>query len=50
MTGPAIVNILAPVPKTAPSAFDSSAGETTAFAKPVIGTKVPAPPNFAIFG
>ena len=33
---------------TKPSALNSIAGETTAFAKPVIGTIVPAPAIFAI--
>ena len=40
MTGPAILNILAPTPKTKPSFLNSIAGDTTAFAKPVIGTYV----------
>ena len=48
MTGPAIVNILAAMPVTKPSALNSIAGETTALAKPVIGTIVPAPAIFAI--
>ena len=48
MTGPAIVNILAAMPVTKPSALNSMAGETTAFAKPVIGTIVPAPAIFAM--
>ena len=50
ITGPAIVNIFAPVPATIPSVFASRAGETTEFAKPVIGTSVPAPACLAIFG
>ncbi len=47
-TGPAIVNIFAAMPRTYPSLLNSIAGETIAFAKPVIGTIVPAPANFAI--
>ena len=50
ITGPAMVKILAPTPKTYPSVFASSAGDTTEFAKPVIGTIVPAPASFASFG
>lgn len=41
MTGPAIMNILAAVPVMKPSLLNSRAGETTAFAKPVMGTRVP---------
>ena len=41
------MNIFAPVPKICPSALNSSAGDTTEFAKPEIGTKHPAPPIFA---
>ena len=41
ITGPAILKMLAPVPITMPSALNSSAGDTTEFAKPVIGTIVP---------
>ena len=48
ITGPAIVNIFAPTPKIYPSLLVSIAGETTAFANPVIGTNVPAPQYFAI--
>lgn len=48
MTGPAIENICAAVPSTKPSCFHSSAGDTTLFAKPVIGTIVPAPACLAI--
>lgn len=47
MTGPATVNIFAPTPRTKPSLRESIAWETTAFAKPVIGTRVPAPPTRA---
>ena len=47
-TGPAIVNIFAPTPITYPSDLYSIAGETIEFAKPVIGTKDPAPANFPI--
>ena len=36
MTGPAIMNILAAVPVMKPSLLNSRAGETTAFAKPMI--------------
>ena len=50
ITGPAMVNILAPTPKTYPSVLASSAGADTAFENPVIGTSVPAPPCFAILG
>ena len=49
ITGPEIMNIFAPSPVIKPSDLNSSAGETTAFAKPVIGTSVPAPPCLAIF-
>ena len=48
MTGPAIVNILAPTPRIYPSETLSIVTELIAFAKPVIGTNVPAPANFAI--
>ena len=48
MTGPATVNIFAPTPKTKPSERASRASEVIEFAKPVIGTRVPAPANFAI--
>lgn len=43
ITGPAMVNILAPVPSTRPSALNSMAALTTALAKPVMGTSDPAP-------
>ena len=43
MTGPAMTNIFAAMPVTMPSALKSIAGETTALAKPVMGTSVPAP-------
>ena len=49
MTGPAIVNIFEPTPRINPSLLDSIAGDTTEFAKPVIGTRVPAPACFAAF-
>ena len=45
-TGPATVNIFAPTPITQPSDLYSIAGETIEFAKPVIGTREPAPANF----
>lgn len=44
ITGPATRNIFVAMPVTYPSALKSMAGETTAFAKPVMGTSVPAPP------
>ena len=47
-TGPATVNILAPSPVINPSLLNSMAGDTMEFAKPVIGTSVPAPATFAI--
>ena len=47
-TGPATVKILAPTPRMSPSLLVSMAGETTAFAKPVTGTRVPAPAKRAI--
>ena len=47
-TGPATVNIFAPTPITYPSDLYSIAGETIEFAKPVIGTKEPAPANLPI--
>jgi hypothetical protein len=50
MTGPAIVNILQPIPNTCPSFLNSIAGATTELANPVIGTNAPAPPNLAIDG
>ena len=45
-----MVNIFAPVPRTYPSVFASSAGATTELANPVMGTTVPAPACFAILG
>jgi len=47
-TGPAIVNIFAPTPIIYPSDLNSIAGDTIEFAKPVIGTRDPAPANFPI--
>ena len=47
-TGPATVNIFPPTPITYPSDLYSIAGETIELAKPVIGTKEPAPANFPI--
>ena len=47
ITGPAIVKIFTPIPKTCPSFWYSIAGDATEFAKPVIGTRVPAPHHFA---
>ena len=47
-TGPATVNIFAPTPITYPSDLYSIAGATIELAKPVIGTKEPAPANFPI--
>ena len=47
ITGPATVNILAAMPVTNPSLLKSMAGDTTALAKPVMGTSVPAPPKRA---
>ena len=47
MTGPAMVNSFAPTPNIKPSLFASIALEQTAFAKPVIGTRVPAFAYFA---
>ncbi len=41
-------NICAAVPRIKPSCLNSRAGDTTEFAKPVIGTIVPAPACFAI--
>ena len=49
ITGPAIRNIFADIPKTIPSFLNSIAGETTEFAKPVMGTMVPAPQYFPSF-
>ena len=48
ITGPAMMNILAPKPVIKPSVLNSIAGELIAFAKPVIGTSVPAPACLAI--
>ena len=39
----------APVPVTQPSALNSTAALTTELAKPVIGTRVPAPARVANF-
>ena len=47
--GPAMRNILAPVPVTRPSALNSMAALTTALAKPVMGTSDPAPAFAASF-
>ena len=47
-TGPATVKIFDPTPTISPSLFVSRAGETTALANPVTGTKVPAPATRAI--
>ena len=38
----------AQVPRMTPSVLNSTAGATTALAKPVMGTRVPAPANFAM--
>lgn len=38
-----MMNIFAPTPETSPSLRNSMAGATTALAKPVMGTSVPAP-------
>ena len=48
MTGPAMVNILAPTPRMKPSVRNSTAGAEMALAKPVMGTNVPAPAAFAM--
>ena len=50
MSGPAIVNILQPIPNTCPSFLYSIAGEAILFANPVIGTSAPAPPKDVISG
>ena len=42
------MKILDPTPSTYPSLTESRASEVTAFEKPVIGTRVPAPAHFAI--
>ena len=47
-TGPATLNILAPIPKTNPSDLYSIAGDTIELEKPVIGTIEPAPATFPI--
>ena len=47
ITGPATINIFAPMPVIRPSLLKSIAGEATALAKPVMGTSVPAPPKRA---
>ena len=43
MIGPATTNIFAAIPVTIPSALNSSAGEATLLANPVMGTMDPAP-------
>ena len=43
-----MIKIFAPSPVTKPSVLNSMAGETTEFAKPVIGIKEPAPANLPI--
>lgn len=43
-----MVNILHPMPNTCPSALYSIAEAATELAKPVIGTRLPAPPNLPI--
>ena len=48
MTGPATTNIFAAMPVMKPSLLQSMAGETTEFAKPVMGTSVPAPAKRAM--
>ena len=45
ITGPAMVKIFAPTPKTWPSFLYSMAGAATELANPVIGTRAPAPPK-----
>ena len=50
ITGPAIVNILAPTPNTWPSFLNSIAAAATELANPVIGTSSPAPANLVILG
>ena len=42
-----MVNIFPPTPMIWPSDLCSIAGDTIAFAKPVIGTREPAPANLA---
>ena len=48
ITGPAITNIFAHIPKTIPSFLNSIAGLAIEFEKPVIGIIVPAPAYTAI--
>lgn len=48
ITGPAMVNIFAAVPRIIPSVLNSTAGAAMELANPVIGTSVPAPACFAI--
>ena len=48
ITGPQTVKILAPTPRTYPSERESIAGDATALAKPVMGSRVPAPARLAI--
>lgn len=48
ITGPHMVKIWVPMPNTCPSFLNSMAGAATELANPVIGTRVPAPPYFAI--
>ena len=48
MTGPATTNIFDAMPVMSPSLLKSMAGETTEFAKPVMGTSVPAPAKRAM--
>ena len=48
ITGPAITNIFAHIPKTIPSFLNSIAGLVIEFEKPVIGIIVPAPACTAI--
>ena len=50
ITGPAMVNILHPTPKTCPSFLNSMAGAATELAKPVMGTREPAPAHFVMLG
>ncbi len=50
ITGPAMVKILHPMPKTCPSFLYSIAGAATELANPVMGTSAPAPPHFASRG
>lgn len=48
ITGPAIMNIFAPIPNTCPSLLNSIAGAVIELENPVIGTIVPAPACLAI--